>query len=48
MADAVIIDDGGSTRIKQLTPNSDMDGLIGAHSDLAHGRFETPAPVNPR
>jgi hypothetical protein len=48
MADPVVIDDGGSTRIKQLTDNSDMDGLIGAHSDLANGRYESPPPVLPR
>ena len=45
-AEPVIIDDGGSTRIKQLVDNEDMDNLLGkivggqtVYTDLADGTF---------
>jgi hypothetical protein len=44
MADAVIIDDGGSTRIKQLKGNEadgKMDDLISEKTDQAKGTFAT-------
>ena len=43
-ADAVIIDDGGSTRIKQLKGNDadgKMDDLISEKTDQAKGNFST-------
>ena len=42
MADAVIVDDGGSTRIKQLKGNEadgKMDDLISEKTDQAKGNF---------
>ena len=44
MADAVIIDDGGSTRIKQLKgdeADGKMDDLISEKTDQAKGTFAT-------
>jgi hypothetical protein len=47
MGEPVIIDDGGSTRIKQLVDNQDMDGLLGkvvngqtTFTDNADGTFD--------
>jgi len=43
-ADAVIIDDGGSTRIKQLKGNvgdGKMDDLISEKTDQAKGKFKS-------
>jgi hypothetical protein len=39
MAEPIIVDDGGSTRIKQLT-NHTMDSLLDDHSDQAGGDFK--------
>ena len=44
MADAVIVDDGGSTRIKQLKGNDadgKMDDLISEKTDQAKGTFDS-------
>ena len=44
MADAVIIDDGGSTRIKQLKgddADGKMDDLISEKTDQAKGKFDS-------
>ena len=44
MADAVIIDDGGSTRIKQLKgaqADGNMDDLIAEKTDQAKGTFDS-------
>jgi hypothetical protein len=44
MADAVIVDDGGSTRIKQLKGNDadgKMDDLISEKTDQAKGTFNS-------
>ncbi len=44
--DPVIFDDGGSTRIKQLKANVNMDGLLNnPHSDKAAGAFGAPGAV---
>jgi hypothetical protein len=41
----VIIDDGGSTRIRELTPNENMDELLDpGHLAYTNGRFTDPAP----
>ena len=45
MANPVLIDDGGSTRIKQLTPNANMDTLLDpGHAAFANGQFVFPGP----
>ena len=44
MADAVIVDDGGSTRIKQMRGNvadGKMDDLISERTDQAKGTFQS-------
>ena len=41
MAEPVIVDDGGSTRIKQIK-NTNMDDLLSNRGALADGRFERP------
>jgi hypothetical protein len=44
MADAVIVDDGGSTRIKQLKgddADGKMDDLISEKTDQAKGQFDS-------
>ncbi|MBM3814358.1 MAG: hypothetical protein FJW20_22265 [Acidimicrobiia bacterium] len=51
-ASPIIIDDGGSTRIKQILAASDgrnMDHLLGpAHHDLADGRFPEDSAAEPK
>jgi hypothetical protein len=41
MAEPIIIDDGGSTRIKQLTTTANMDRLLKDKGDQADGNFES-------
>ena len=41
MAEPIIIDDGGSTRIKQLTTIANMDRLLKDKGDQADGNFES-------
>src|SRR5262245_62102378 len=45
MAEPIIIDDGGSTRIKQLTSTATMDRLLKDGKDDADGKFETAGHV---
>ena len=52
MSNPVVIDDGGSTRIKHLKENTTMDGLMGqlvggatVYEDVAAEPFQNPAGV---